>query len=265
MVEGIGTMKDLKTKYGDWALITGASSGIGLCFAEELSRLGFNLILVARNEDKLDSLSQSLSEKSLIKCEVIATDLAKEESVKVIIQRTKTKEINLLINNAGYALTGEFLGATGQSHTDVMKINSVVPMQLSHHFGQKMKAKGKGGIINVSSISGTMPLPYWSVYAASKAFLKSLSEALWYELKPKGVDVLAICPGTTKTNFHETAGMRSSGLSAKQVVDTALQNLGKRPSVIVGANNLWLVSFITLLPIKLRLKLGAIGIDRMKV
>lgn len=257
-------MKNLKTKYGDWALITGASSGIGLCFAEELSRLGFNLILVARNEDKLNGLSQLLSEKYSIKCEVIVTDLTKEESVEIIIERTKAKEVNMLINNAGYALTGEFLAATKQSQMDLVKINSLIPMQLTHHFGQKMMVKGKGGIINVSSISGTMPLPNWSAYAASKAFLKSFSEALCYELKPKGIDVLALCPGATKTNFHEAAGINASGLSVKQVVDTALLNLGKRPSVIVGTKNKWLVSFMALLPLKIRLKLGAIGINKMK-
>lgn len=264
MVERFGTMRNLKTKYGDWALVTGASSGIGLCFAEELSRMGFNLVLVARNEDKLNRLSRSLSEKYRIRCEVIAVDLTKEKSVGVIIERTETKEIGMLINNAGYASTSEFLAATNQSQTALAKINSLIPMQMSHYFGQKMMIKGKGAIINVSSVSGTMPLPNWAVYAASKAFLKSFSEALWYELKPKGIDVLALCPGSTNTNFHEAAGMKAGGLSAKQVVDTALKNLGKRPSVIVGTTNNWLVFFLTILPLKFRLKLGAIGINKMK-
>lgn len=257
-------MKNFKNKYGNWALITGASSGIGKCFAETLSQINFNLFLVARDENKLNQVSKELSEKYQIKCEIIVADLTNERSIDYIIQKTKDREVNLLINNAGYSLTGDFLADTVKSQTDLMKINSLIPMQLCQRFGQKMLVKGKGGIINVSSVSGVMPLPKWTIYSASKAFMKSFSESLWYELKPKGIDVLALCPGATKTNFYKTAKINSSGLSAKKVVNVALKNIGKRPSIIIGTGNKFLMAFISIFPLKLKIKLGAIAVEKMR-
>lgn len=257
-------MDELWTKYGNWALITGASSGIGKCFAQTLAQLGFNLILVARNKEKLDHLTSELSDKYDIQSRTIAAELSEEKSVGFVISQTREIEVNLFINNAGYALTGEFLTSRVEEQTALMKINSLIPMQLSHHFGQQMIARGKGGIINIASVSGMMPLPFWTTYSASKAFLKSFSEALWYELTPYGVDVLAVCPGATKTNFHVTADIQSSGLLPQQVVNGVLKTLGKKPSLIVGASNQFIAIMMSLLPLKLKIKLGASAIDKMK-
>ncbi len=257
-------MKKFKEKYGDWALITGASSGIGKCFAETLAPMGFNLILVARSEKKLNHISIELSSSHSIKCRVIVADLTKEKSVNHIIEQTQDINIGLLINNAGYSLTGDFIADTQNSQTDLMKINSLIPMQLCHWFGQKMQVKGKGGIINVSSVSGIMPLPNWTTYSASKSFLKSFSESLWYELKPKGIDIIALCPGATKTNFHKTAKVNSNGLLPKKIVEAGIKKLGKTPSVIVGTSNKFLVFIMSILPLKMKIRLGAIAIENMK-
>lgn len=256
-------MDKLKIKYGDWALITGATSGIGKCFAEILAEKGFNLVLVARNGEKLSTLAKELSVIHAIQCKIISTDLTNETSVEDIIQKTSTIQVGLLINNAGYAVTGNFLEGSRSSHTGIVKINSLVPMLIVYEFGKRMEENKKGGIINVCSVSGMMPLPGWASYAASKAFLISLSQSLWFELKPKGIDVLALCPGATKTNFYETANVKSSGLDPKEVVYAGLNYLGKKPSIVVGNSNRFMAFFMQVLPIKLRIKTGALAIQKM--
>lgn len=256
-------MNNLKEKYGDWALITGATSGIGKCFAETLAKKGFHLVLVARNEEKLEQLSKELGAIYSIQCQVIVTDLTKETSVHDIIQNTSTIQVGLLINNAGYTFTGNFLEYSKDSQADIVKINSFIPMLLSYEFAKRMTENKKGGIINVCSVSGMMPLPGWASYAASKAFLLSLSQSLWFELKPKGIDVLALCPGATKTNFHETAQVNSSGLKPEEVVHSGLKYLGKRPSVIVGKSNAFMVSVMQFLPTKLKIRTGAMAVQKM--
>lgn len=256
-------MDRIKEKYGNWALVTGASSGIGKCFAEKLAAKGFNLVLVARNGEKLQSVSGHLSDKYPVKIHVIMADLSEESSVQEIIHKTSEIPIGLLINNAGYSLTGNFINDDIESQTKLMKINSLVPMQLCYHFGKQMAMNKNGGIINVSTVSALMPLPFWTVYSASKSFLKSFSESLWYELKPHGVDVLALCPGAVKTEFYRTAQVRQTGLTVHAVVNAGLYYLGKKPSVIVGMNNKQISGIMGLLPLKTKIKMGAKAVRRM--
>lgn len=255
-------MNNLKEKYGDWALITGATSGIGKCFAETVAEKGFHVVLVARNKEKLEHLANELSAIYAIQCRVIVTDLTKETSVHDIIQKTSAIQVGLLINNAGYTFTGNFMEHSKGSQADIVKINGLIPMLLSYEFGKLMTENKKGGIINVCSVSGMMPLPGWASYAASKTFLLSLSQSLWFELKPKGIDVLALCPGATKTNFHKTAKVNSSGMKPEEVVYSGLRYLGKRPSVIVGKRNTFMVFVMQFLPLKLRIKTGAMAVKK---
>lgn len=257
-------MKGLQEHYGKWALITGASSGIGECFAATLASKGLNLVLIAHNEDRLRGVAGNLSMEHGITCRVIATDLTEESAVEMITHQTSDLEIGLLINCAGYALTGSFLENTAEVQLRLNKINSSVPMLLCHSFGKKMVVRGKGGIINVSSVSGMMPLPGWAVYAASKAFLLSFSQALWHELKPSGVDVLALCPGATKTSFHLKSGIRQAGLNPATVVQTALKDLGRKPSVVVGSSNKFIAFLMLLIPLKTRIAMGAGAIRKMR-
>jgi short-subunit dehydrogenase len=256
-------MNPLLKNYGPWAIITGASSGIGKCFAYSLASVGFNLVLVARDYKKLTVVSTELTKAYTIQCKIIVADLSTEEAVPVIIQETKHIPIGILINNAGYSLTGNFTNDTIESQTKLMKINSLIPMQLCHHYGLLMKSARRGAIINISSVSGMMALPKWNVYAASKAFLISFSKSLWYELKPFNIAVLVVCPGATKTNFHTTATINSSGGSPEIVVNKALKSLGKKPLVIIGFSNYVIAIMMRLFPTKIKIKLGSKAIDRM--
>lgn len=244
-------------KYGDWALITGASSGIGEEFARQLAALRFNLVLVARRKNKLDDLSVELKRKYGISIVVVATDLSKENFLDDIVSLTQGIEVGLLINNAGFALTGNFLDHPVEDELSLLNVNCRAPLLLSHYFSKRMVGNGKGGIINVASVSALMPLPFWTNYSASKAYLHRLSQGLWYELKNKNIDVLSLCPGATKTGFAKVAGTNMAGMDVKPVVSAALNGLGKLPALIVGSGNRFIAFLLRLLPQKTIIKMGA--------
>lgn len=255
-------MNRLIKKYGPWALITGASSGIGEMFARELGALGFNLILVARRKNKMGSIAKELKQHYKIEIEIIELDLSRDDFINKIEDTTVQLDIGLLVNNAGFALTGEFTEHSLEDELRLFYVNCRAPLVLAHYFGKRMVSRGKGGIINVSSASAFSSLPYWSNYAASKSYLLHLSEGLWYEMKPKGVDVLALCPGATQTGFAKVAGTNMKGMSSANVVKKALHSIGKKTSVIVGFNNRFFVFIMKFMPRKMVIKLVGKVIQR---
>lgn len=230
-------MNKLKEKYGSWALITGASSGIGEEFANQLAALKFNLVVIARREDRLKALAEKLAHNEKIEVRFIAVDLSQPDFMRKVKDETDAIDIGILINNAGYALTGKFLNAEIEDHLSVLNVNCRAPLFLTRHFGALMKQRKKGAIINVASASAFLPVPNWSVYAASKTFLLHFTEALWYELHPSRVNVLAACPGSTITEFAQRAKIKTTGMKAKEVVTGTLKSLSKRPSVVLGIKN----------------------------
>ena len=141
-------------------------------------------------------------------------------------------------------------------HQELINVNIVAVATLLHYFANKMKLNKKGGIINVSSGTAYLPVPMWSTYAASKAFVLHFTEALWYELKPYNVDVLALCPGVTKTEFNNSSNM-SNGMSVAKVVRTGLVNLSKQPSIIVGFKNKFSITLLKFFNRKTLIKIGA--------
>ena len=249
-------MNSLKAKYGNWALITGASSGIGKEFAIQLAQQNINLVLVARRDDKLKELASELEQKNGIETIVLPLDLSKPNFIKDIEQVTYNIEIGLVINNAGFTITKEFIDSEIQYQQELINVNITALIVLTHYFGNKMKQNRKGGIINVASGSGYLPIPNWATYAASKAYVLHFTEALWYELKPFNVDVLALCPGVTKTEFNNSSNMQK-GMTVAEVVSTALHNLSKRPSVIVGIKNKFSIGMLKLFGRKTLIKIGA--------
>jgi uncharacterized protein len=187
------------------ALITGASKGLGLTFAEELARRGADLVLVARSKDALQTLAARLTAKYGVKCYVIAADLADPRTVDDIFGELveQSMQIDLLINNAGLGLSGHFLDHDQAKEQASIQVNVQALVGLTHRFGKVMAARGRGGIINIASNSAFQPLPYMATYAASKAFVLHFSEALQHELSPKGVRVMTACPGPTATSFFD--------------------------------------------------------------
>lgn len=230
-----------KEKYGPWALVTGASSGLGTEFVEQLAERSINLVVVARRESRLRDLAARLEQQYGIEVRIITGDLSDDPCVPDILEKTKDLDIGLLINNAGFSRTGELLLGDIADERSMYRVNCEAPLMLAMEFGKKMVNRGKGGIIFVSSSVCFAPTPYWTHYAASKAYTRFLGEGLFYELKEKGVDVLALCPGGMKTEFQQTAGISSFGaMGTRPVVKSAFKSLGKKPSVIPG----WQVSVL---------------------
>lgn len=220
-------------RYGPWAVITGASSGIGEAFAVHLAALGFNLVLTARREHLLNSLASKLSSAHSIQTKVITADLSTPTGWEPIEEGTKSLDVGLLINNAGVVLIGSFFHDPLDTHLNLIAVNVAAVTALAHIFGRRFADNGRGGIIFVSSIASRSS-PWQATYSASKAFVTSLSIVLREELKPKGVNVLALEPGLTDTpmadavnktvNFAKAGEERSS---VKQCVEEAMEQLEK--------------------------------------
>lgn len=228
------------------ALITGASSGIGAAFAQALATRQTDLVLVARSEDKLYSLAQQLQDQYQIQVEVLVQDLTAPGAASKVFEAVTQKNISidLLINNAGFGTYGPFSETSLPKQLEMIQLNILSLVELTYQFLPQMQQRGSGSIINLSSIAGFQPLPYMSVYAATKAFVLSFSSALWAENREKGLKVLAVCPGPTKTNFFDIAGFDqlASGSSenqrsatAESVVRDALKALeGDNSTVVTG-------------------------------
>ncbi|NIO11481.1 MAG: SDR family NAD(P)-dependent oxidoreductase [Deltaproteobacteria bacterium] len=231
-------MISFKEKYGPWALVTGASAGIGAEFARQLSNHGLNLILLARRKDRLDALANELQAKHNVEVKTLAVDLAQRDFMSAIQPAIQNLEIGLLVNNAGFGIVGSFLQSDLARELEMLDVNCRAPIMLTHELGKTMVKRKKGGIIIVSSTASFLPIPYMTHYAATKAFDLSLGEGLWYELKEHGVDVLALCPGGTSTEFHQVAGLKEvMAMSAETVVRQALKGLGKKASLVNGWQN----------------------------
>jgi short-subunit dehydrogenase len=250
-------MERFKEKYGPWALITGAGAGIGAEFANQLANLGFHLVLVDRRQDPLEAITNRLTSQYGIEAKAIRKDLEQPDFLADILQGTDSLEIGLLVNNAGYALTGDFLDHDLEQELGLLHVNCRAPLILSHEYGKKMVKRGRGGIIFLSSIAAFLPMPFWTHYSASKVYDLHMANGLYFELKDKGVDVLALCPGNTKTGFAEVAGIRSVGMTPEPVVRHALKNLGKKPLVVPGIGNR-IIAFSTRMMSQLgNIKIGA--------
>jgi uncharacterized protein len=229
------------------ALITGASSGIGEEFARQLAQRKTNLVLVARSQEKLAKLATELEQDYAIDVEVIVQDLTAPAAGKTVFDLVQQKGlvIDLLVNNAGFGDYGELSERDLTKQLAMIQLNVTVLTELTGLFLPPMKTRGNGGIINISSIAGFQPLPYMSVYAATKAFVLSFTEALWAENKNSGVRILAVCPGATESDFFKVAEFPDSFAESQQknktvsltpatdVVTEALKALDKGRSTIV--------------------------------
>jgi short-subunit dehydrogenase len=198
----------------DTALITGASSGIGLDLAHLFARGGHDVVLVARSEDKLRQLARDLEQNHKVTAHVIAADLSKPEAPRLIFEETRTRQlqIDVLVNNAGFGQGGAFVENDLQTELDVIQVNISALTHLTKLFLGGMVARRKGRILNVASTAAFQPGPLMAVYYASKAYVLSFSEAIAEELRDSGVTVTALCPGPTATGFAETADMTGSRL-----------------------------------------------------
>ncbi len=229
---------DLKNRYGGWAVITGASSGIGESFARLLAAEGLPLVLVARREDRLVALAERCQREHGVECQVVAEDLVPDGAVQRVVAATQEREIGILVNNAGFGFSGRFLDNDADTYERMIKLNCVVPTLLTHALLPAMLARGRGALITLASIAGYQPTPFFAVYGATKAFDLMLGEALWDELRGTGIDSIALSPGETKTEFSAQAhfAVDPAGADADAVALSALKRLGS-PSVVPGLMN----------------------------
>jgi short-subunit dehydrogenase len=239
------------TYKGSTVLITGASRGLGAVFAEELAGRGMDLVLVARSIDTLQGLADSLGARYGVRCVALAADLAASDAVTRIVTELERLDlrIDLLINNAGLGLTGDFLSHDLGQELASIQVNVQALVGLSHALGGEMVARGKGGIINLASNASFQPLPHMATYAAAKAFVLHFSEALKVELKGRGVQVMAVCPGPTATSFFDgvSTKMKDGAFDAAElVVRRALRSFDRKKSVAYPGR--FSVRVATLLP-----------------
>ncbi|MGI8470314.1 MAG: SDR family NAD(P)-dependent oxidoreductase [Pyrinomonadaceae bacterium] len=221
-------------------LITGASGGIGEVFARRLAAEKHNLVLVARSENKLHELCDELMLKHKITAHYVALDLTENDSDARLFDETERHEfeIDWLINNAGFGSMGDFAALDYEREVSMVDLNVRSLVALTHRYLQKMRERRGGVIINVASTASFQPVPFMATYAATKAFVRSFSEAIAEENRPFGITVSALCPGPTETNFFHVAhaeAFRGKGMQTPEaVVETALRGVKKGKAQIIS-------------------------------
>jgi uncharacterized protein len=239
----------------NWAIITGASSGIGKALAVEFAAGGYNLVLVARNESALQNVASQCREKSGVETDVIATDLACAESVDELVNSLTSNPRNyeVLVNNAGFGIHGNFASTDINRNIQLVNVQLTAAMRLTRAVLPGMIARHKGRILNIASVYSFSPVPFQSVYAASKAFLMSFSSALQNEVEGTGVTITAFCPGVTQTEFRSRAGIaekhQDSGMTAEATAHIAyVETLRGKHIVVPGLINRLYVFVSRVLP-----------------
>ena len=248
---------DLK---GQTALVTGASSGIGVAFARQLAASGADLVITARRKENLEALAKELAEKHAVKVDVVALDLSEPGSPGKLWDATEGagKKIDVLVNNAGGGIQQYFVETSWERIARQMQLNMLSLTELTHRFSRAMKARGRGAILNVSSIGAYTPTPTMATYSAGKAYVRDFTEALAFELKDTPVRVCCLCPGGTESEFHATAGqtlsktVRATFMSAEDCARIGLRALfSGRRNIVSGFVNALSVFFMRFTPRRL--------------
>jgi len=227
-----------RERFGRWALVTGASSGIGEGFARALAARGMDVVIVARRAELLRRLADELATTHGIQTRVIAMDLATDDAAAELARQVSDLDVGVLVNNAGTGWIGRFDRQRAEDHARLVHLHCVLPVDLTARLLPPMLARRRGAVVLVASVGGYLPLPYYAVYGGTKAFLANWGEALAAELAGSGVEVLILSPGDTKTGFQEVAGeMSTRWSSVEDVVEAGLEALGRRVTVVPGLEN----------------------------
>ena len=222
-------------RYGPWGIVTGASSGIGRGIAWRLADAGLNLVVVARSREALNDLAKSLTAQHGIEVRVVAADLARETALETIEVATNGLDIGLLVASAGFGTSGPFLESDIEREAEMLSVNCRALLGTCLQFGKRFSKRGRGGMILMSSIVGFQGMPFAASYAATKAYVQTLAEALHVELAPFGIDVLAAAPGPTLSKFADRAGQRmGKALKPEDIAQPILDALGRKSTVLPG-------------------------------
>lgn len=240
-----------RDRYGPWALVAGASAGLGEAFAQALAARGLSLLLLARRREALERVAGALRAAHGVEVRVAAADLGRDDVLRTVAELAGDREVGLLVYNAAHSVIGPFLDRPLEEQLRVVDVNCRGPLLLAHALGGPMARRGRGGIVLMSSLSGSQGNPWLASYAASKAFGLVLAEGLWAELRGRGVDVLACRAGATRTpGLAASRPKRSVPMqSPDEVAARALAALGRGPTAVSGGlNRLAAFAFGRLLP-----------------
>lgn len=246
--------KDFQQKYGPWALVTGASSGIGEQFARLITAEGLNVILVARRADRLQTIVEELRNQHGVEAEHLPLDLSNPNFIEPLIKACEGKDIGLVISNAGFGLKGLHHEIPLEKLSEMIDVNCRAALMITHSFIPRLIGRGRGGIILTGSMEGFFGVPWSAAYSATKAFVLSLGEALWSELRRHNIDVLVLAPGSTDTETHIAQGIAREDLFGlkppQEVAKLGLEQLGRSPVYVSGFFNRQLIRVFTKLPRK---------------
>lgn len=236
-------MDSFRARYGPWALVAGGSMGMGAAYSRQLAQKGLNVVLVAEAAEPLETLSRALAREYGVQTRALLADLSGRDVLSELDAATRDLDVGLMVYNAAHSIVGCFLDVPLDEKLRMLDVNCRGPLLLCHHYGTRMAARRRGGIIVVSSLSGFQGHAMVGTYAATKAFDLVLGEALWEELREHGVDVLAFCPGATRTPAFLATKPRPTGRVSPPLMDPettvaeALAALGRTPSHIAGRTN----------------------------
>ena len=239
-----------KNKFGPWAVVTGASSGIGEEFARQLAASGLNVVLVARRLSLLEEIGRGLVQEFGVEYRAIGVDISDEGFLETLAEATRELDVGLVISNAGATVYGDFLTRDRVSLRRGLRLNVIAHLDLAHHFGQRLAQRGRGGVILVSSMAGLQGTPYMTDYAAAKAYVLSLGEALHVEFQKLGLHVAVLLPGPTDTPMMADSGTDPSDvpmklMSAQECVAEGLAALNaNRATHIAGRMNRIMIALI---------------------
>jgi uncharacterized protein len=254
-----------KKRFGPWALVTGASSGIGKEFARQIAASGINVVLVARRENLLDEVGQGLANGFNVQYRNVVADLSQDGFLDKLAEATNDLDIGLVVSNAGTGNPGDFLKLDRQLHRTTLRISTMAHLDITHHFGAKLVKRGRGGLMLAGAMGAEAGVPRMANDGAAKAYVHSLGEALHYEFKPRGVCVTVLAAGFTNTAVLEKFGlepktMPMKPMSVEQCASEALGGLRKnRSKVIPGRLNRILNALV---PASLARKIEADLIDK---
>jgi short-subunit dehydrogenase len=237
------------------ALITGASSGIGAALAKQCAAGGYDVVLVARRADMLAALARDLTAAHGIDAQVITADLAQETAPDELVRALNGRAIDILINNAGFGVNGPFVSTAWDDERRLLQVNVLALVRLTKLILPAMVQRGSGRVLNVASTAAFVPGPFMAMYYASKAFVFSFSLSIANEVKGSGVTVTALCPGPTRTEFGDVAGIsgsrlfRGPAMSSEEVAKEGYDAMmAGKPEVIAGARNRWMILGTRLAP-----------------
>lgn len=236
-------------RYGPWALITGASSGIGCAIAFELAAVGLDVVLTSRRPERLNEVADEIVRSWGVQTRVIVADLGTSEGLHHVADACAELDIGLLVAAAGFGTSGDFLGADVATEADLLDVNCRAVMMQTLHFGRRLAQRGRGGIILLGSIVGGQGVSGAVHYAATKAYVQSLGEGLHLELASHGVDVLVSAPGPVHSGFAQRADMRmGAALDPAVVARATVRALGRSGTVVPGALSKMMTYSLVLLP-----------------